>query len=162
MEKLSVVPVDKIPKDVQDCPTDDLLALYKVCQGMKEVCRDNEGVGLAAVQVGIPWRLFIALARNHYRYFVNCEWKPVTESKVKGVEGCLSLKRDGEFRRFEVERHVRVRMTGQELTDDVELKLVPVDMTVEGLDAVILQHEIDHQNLVLISDIGIELDIWRK
>jgi peptide deformylase len=135
---------------------------------MREVCDRYQGVGLSAVQVGIPWRLCLVNFPHPCRYLVNCEYKPTSETKEKGIEGCLSLiAEDGNFRRFEVERYKKINVTGYELIDDIELKLISIDIILEGWNAIIVQHELDHsewpgKNPTLISEIGVELDIWQK
>ena len=62
---MKIVPVSEIPGKsvVQDCPTTtrrlSSMSVYKTCLEMKEVCELEKGIGLSAVQVGLPWRLFI-------------------------------------------------------------------------------------------------------
>lgn len=160
--KLAIVPLADIPK-ASDCPTDGLLQVYKTCLGMEQVCTENSGVGLSAVQVGIPWKLYIVRDGNGYRYFVNCEYKGVGD-KFDSLEGCLSLKNaDGSPRHFIVSRFRTVRVTGKELVFvDSKLALKEIDLEFGNLAAVIHQHEIDHHNDILISSIGDEYLIWER
>lgn len=153
-------------EQVVDAPTGDLIGLYKVCLQMAHVCVEENGIGLSAVQVGIPWRLFVVRTESDehsFDYFVNCEYEPAGDgSKAPGIEGCLSLRnRDGSLRFFEVFRHRKVRLKGHRLVTDPELALEPVDLTAEGKYGIVYQHEVDHDQGILISDIGTELEIRR-
>jgi peptide deformylase len=167
---MDIVPVKDIPK-AEPVPLDDPLAVYKICSQMERVCTARGGVGLSAVQVGIPWKLFLILVdpkAKHYRYMVNCEYTPVEHSeKIKSIEGCLSLlDEDGQFRRFEVERYSTVKVEGMELRCHPDLRFHE-HSAVYNLDdeysqtplTIVVQHEIDHHRDVLISDIGQEIEL---
>jgi peptide deformylase len=172
---MKIVPIPEIPKkeDVVDVPTDDLVAVYKVCLEMEQVCSRNFGIGLSAVQVGIPWKLFILdfgleagkdpFTKQRFGYYVNCEYEPVGELKEQSLEGCLSIKKpNGQLRHFTVQRHAKVRVKGLELLPSPELRLVHFWTEPTSHYRIVLQHEIDHQHGILISDIGKELDIRNK
>lgn len=166
METLSIVSPENIPKDVVDCPSDNLLKIYKTCLQMAIVCVNENGIGLSAVQVGIPWRLFIVRymdnGSNKFRFFLNCKYTAVTDEKVKSLEGCLSLKNaKGDLRHFQVDRYTNIKVEGQELLADTALHLEPVTIEPKDFYSNVFQHEIDHQNLVLISDIGVEFEVWK-
>ena len=157
---LSIVPVANIPQ-AADVPVDDLLSLFKIITQMEQLCTDQDGIGLSAVQVGIPWKLFIVQRGEGYEYYINCEYEGIGE-KYKSIEGCLSLQdKFGNLRRFEVERYSSVRINGQQLiiSDSLSLVLEDVNKIEYGLYAVVFQHELDHQNDVLISQIGKEIKI---
>lgn len=157
----SIVPVSDIPKG-EDVPTDNLIEVFRVCTQLERICHDKEGVGLSAVQVGIPWKLFVTLHKGrHFRYFLNCDYAGVGEKK-KSIEGCLSLRTsDGSLRRFELDRFDTIKLTGQELVvTDKGLELKQLDDTVGGFEAIVCQHEIDHHRNVLISDIGVEIELF--
>jgi len=142
---------------------------------MAELCIKEHGIGLAAVQVGIPWKLFVVRYINEgtsatawiptndqFRFFVNCRYVPLSEEKEKSLEGCLSIRRpNGDFRHFEVDRYKQVKVEGHELLVSPELKVEPVTVEPKGFHNFVFQHEIDHQDLVLISDIGVEYEVWK-
>lgn len=163
---------DELPKEVADAPEDNLLALYKTCLQMENLCLAEYGVGLAAVQVGMPWHLFVVRkfsegvvrrADTHFRYFVNCSYEPVPgTTSSSSVEGCLSIRSAlGVLRQFQVERYGEVVVRGKELVASPELALVPVEFNPgRGLGATVFQHEIDHGFGILISDNGKELAVW--
>jgi peptide deformylase len=119
-------------------------ALSAEIQSMGELMRDALGVGLAATQVGVLHRVLVFQAHEEdpLRALVNPELAWVSEEKELGEEGCLSL--PGVH--VEVERPARVRVRGKDETGaDVELEA-------EGLEARVIQHEIDHLDGVLILD----------
>jgi peptide deformylase len=158
---MQLVPSNEIPKG-QPVPVENLMDVYKTVQKMEKLCEQESGIGLSAVQVGIPWNLFIWMERGKFRYFINCEYEPNGDDKAKAIEGCLSLKnKNGKFRNFEVERHVEVTMRGKELVVGEVLSLADVELKLSGIYSVVAQHEIDHQRSILISDIGTEIEVYR-
>jgi peptide deformylase len=131
---------------------------------MEQLCLQQQGVGLSAVQVGIPWKLFVVYFDNKitpFRYFVNCRYESNTK-KIQSLEGCLSLRNSaGDLRYFEVPRYEKVKIIGQELligTNDLEIK--DVNFEIAGLYATVFQHEIDHSDQILISEIGKEIHVF--
>jgi len=161
MSEYSIVSVDKISKkeEVVAPPKDNLVKLYNLCVEMSKLCCENDGVGLAAVQIGIPWKLFIICRMpTDLHFMIDCEYEPVDDVKRQSVEGCLSLRTSmGKLRHFKVERHEKIRVVGQELLADDKLHLEPIDKIIDGYMAVVYQHEIDHAKGILISDIGEEI-----
>lgn len=160
VQELKIVPVDQIPKG-EDVPLDNLVAVFRVCTAMEKICIDKKGAGLSAVQVGIPWKLFLISCDDHHEYYLNCEYEGLAP-KRKSIEGCLSLRNSkGELRYFDLERFAKVRIRGKQLKigDQPSLYVEDVDREIEGFQAVVFQHEIDHQNGILISDIGREIEI---
>lgn len=167
-----LVPIEEIPKNPIDCPTENLMELYKVCQEMEQICEREFGLGLSAVQIGIPWNLFVinygdegrdALTKTRYGYYINCRYTPLNEQKEKSVEGCLSIKKvDGRLRYFEVDRYSKVLITGKELLTSPDLELIDLKVIpVNPIYRTCFQHELDHSHFpgVLISEIGREVDI---
>jgi peptide deformylase len=81
----------------------------------------------------------------------------------QGVEGCLSLKdSSGNIRRFLVDRHGSISVNGLELVVEESGKLVfrSFQKIFSGFEAILYAHEIDHQNGILISQIGEEVSFW--
>lgn len=133
---------------------DELLALV---DDMIETMRAAPGVGLAAPQVSDSRRLIVVEygddeneeAPKKLFVVANPELKPLTEEKVMGVEGCLSV--PGLV--GEVARYSKVQVKGQNKRGQ------PVKITAEGWLARIFQHEVDHLNGVLFPDIAEE--VWQ-
>jgi peptide deformylase len=124
--------------------TDDLRALM---DDMLETMYAAPGIGLAAIQVGVPQRIIVMdLARDDEapqpRYFVNPEILWRSEEIAASEEGCLSVPEIFD----EVERPAQVKIRyldyqGEEIEEDAE-----------GLFAVCIQHEMDHLEGVLFID----------
>ncbi|MFH0881677.1 MAG: peptide deformylase [bacterium] len=123
--------------------------LEDLARDMVETMIREDGIGLAAPQVGILERFLVIgipgeKEDDPRRIFVFANPETVEESDEKVVmeEGCLSLPGINE----EVERPVRVVVQYQDL-DGNELTL-----EADGLLARVVQHEIDHLDGVLIVD----------
>jgi peptide deformylase len=111
---------------------------------MIAIMRDGLGVGLAATQLGRLRRLLVFQAGSDSAPtgLVNPSIEWVSEEAVVAEEGCLSLPRVA----MDVERPLHVRVGGF----DVEGQ--PLRIEASGLEARVLQHEIDHLDGVLIHD----------
>jgi peptide deformylase len=111
---------------------------------MYAIMRDGLGVGLAATQLGILRRLLVFHAGpdGEPSAIVNPEIEWISEETVVSEEGCLSLPRIS----VDVERPLFARFSGR----DVEG--APIVIEAAGLEARVLQHEIDHLDGVLILD----------
>jgi peptide deformylase len=162
---MKIVPPNEIPNtsEIVNTPTESLIKLFAAFQEMKLLCIDDNGIGLSAVQVGIPWKAFVALypEQGEARYLIDCEYEGLGD-KVDSVEGCLSLKdSSGNLQRYLVSRFEKIRIKGKELLTEGNLSLSDVDEEIEGYYAIVYQHEIDHHRGVLISDIGQEIAAWQ-
>jgi peptide deformylase len=105
----------------------------------------EEGVGLAAPQVGISQRVIVVDARDdHLDPFalVNPEIVAVGDDADRAEEGCLSIPGLKEI----VERPVAVKVKA------LDADGADVVLEAEGLLARILQHEIDHIDGILFID----------
>lgn len=168
-----IVDIDQIPTEISDVPMDDPIRVYKVCQELESLCLQNNGIGISAVQAGIPWRLFLVkgdgtcpmIPKGKFGYFVNCDYKNTTEERVVSLEGCLSIRStDGQLRSFQVERYLMVNLFGYRLllnTNDMKFEEINYSLSVLQ-QGVVFQHEADHSygQERLISKIGKEIFIW--
>jgi peptide deformylase len=111
---------------------------------MGELMHDALGIGLAATQLGVLHRVLVyrAYSDDPLTALVNpvIEWSG--EERESLEEGCLSL--PGVH--VEVERPAQVRVRAL----DIEGKELVVEA--EGLEARVIQHEIDHLDGILILD----------
>lgn len=117
-----------------------------VAERMIELMHEAPGIGLAAPQVGLPWRLFVANWTGNAgddHVFINPELADPTRDTEPRDEGCLSLPEiTAEITR---PAGVTVRATG--------LDGQRFEMTDHGsLAARVWQHEFDHLEGVLILD----------
>ena len=111
---------------------------------MGGLMHDAMGIGLAATQVGIPHRLLVYRVEHDspVNALVNPEILWTSKETEVMEEGCLSLPSV----HVDVERPIHVRVRGcDELGEDVLIEA-------SGLEARVLQHEIDHLDGVLILD----------
>jgi peptide deformylase len=111
---------------------------------MIEIMRGAMGVGLAATQVGVLRRLLVfqAGADSEPTALINPELEWLSDEAVIAEEGCLSLPRVS----MDVERPLHARFTGFDVDGE------PVRIEASGLEARVLQHELDHLDGVLILD----------
>ena len=129
-------PVERVDDDLRQLMDDMLETMYAA-----------PGIGLAAIQVGVPRQVIVMdLARQddppEPRYFVNPEILWASDETAPYEEGCLSVPEVYD----EVDRPARVRLryldyNGQEVIEEAE-----------GLFAVCIQHEMDHLKGVLFID----------
>ena len=116
---MQIVELENMPKvaDILDTPLSDPTLVYKTCQEMVELCEAENGIGLSAIQVGLPWKLFVVkstggcrlIPKGEYGFFVNCDYAPITDEQVISLEGCLSVKSsDKQSRIFEVKRYTNI------------------------------------------------------
>ena len=162
-EKLEIVPVEQIPLgQIVDLEKSNLTNVYKTCLQLKELCERSAGIGIAAVQAGIPLNLFLVKYPTGYSYFANCSYRPASEEKILHLEGCLSLVTPtGRMRTFSVERYKNILISGFQILDKSELVCKQLtDYSVSDFYAAVFQHEADHQNGILISEIGTEVEIY--
>jgi len=151
-------PITKFDKDLQTL-IDDMI----------DTMRDAPGVGLAAPQVNISEQLIVveysededeeemdaeeAESRppkpKKLYVMINPEIVKASEEKVLGVEGCLSIPGV----QGEVERHEKIQVKGLNRFGK------PLKLKVDGWMARIFQHEIDHLNGVLFTDLAVRL--WK-
>jgi peptide deformylase len=111
---------------------------------MGELMHDAYGIGLAATQVGVMHRLLVY--RTEMEGAVAALANPVLEWSSKETEsaeeGCLSLPGVA----VEVDRPIHVRVRAQDERGK------PITVEASGLEARVIQHEIDHLDGVLIVD----------
>ena len=119
---------------------------------MFDTMYDAPGIGLAAIQVGVPKRVLVIDLQEPEeeggepvrdpRVFINPEILTHSDQDVPYTEGCLSVP----DQYAEVDRPDRIRARWMELDGKVR------EEEIEGLLAVCLQHEMDHLNGVLFID----------
>lgn len=127
--------------------------LNKILEEMKKILvsqKDPEGVGLAANQVGLPYKIFLARFETKKNApvftFINPEILEHSEElqpdEKKGpLEGCLSLpKYYGVVKRWKW-----VKLKYQTVDDDTSNLKFQIS-NFEGFPATVIQHEMDHLN----------------
>lgn len=122
--------------------TDELRTLIA---DMFDTMYAEEGVGLAAPQVGVSLRIIVVDPHEdgvEAFALVNPVIAEFSEEVERGEEGCLSIPGLKEI----VERPAHVRVTGTSPHGE------PVEIAADGLLARILQHEVDHLDGILFLD----------
>jgi peptide deformylase len=128
--------------------------LQTLIDDMLETMYDAPGIGLAAVQVGVPKRVLVidlqepesdeedAPAVKRPLIFINPQIVEGSEDHSIYSEGCLSVP----DQYAEVERPARIRASWMDRNGRIH------EEELEGLLATCLQHEMDHLNGVLFID----------
>lgn len=136
-------PVEAIDEDLQ-----------RLIDDMFETMYDAPGIGLAAIQVGVPKRLLVidlqepesdeedAPPVKNPRVFINPQILESSADVAVYNEGCLSVPE--QF--AEVERPATIRASWMDREGRIH------EQTIDGLLATCLQHEMDHLNGVLFID----------
>jgi peptide deformylase len=129
-------PVTKITDDIRTLVADMFETMYKA-----------PGIGLAAIQVGVPQRVVTMdlskrEAEAEPKVFINPEITWSSEEKSPYEEGCLSIPDIHE----DVERPSRVKIRYLDLAGKAH------EEDADGLFATCIQHEVDHLNGVLFID----------
>ena len=160
---LQIVPPNEIPAALDNelmaqVTASDLAYLGSL---MANLCLQKNGVGLSAVQVGIPLPFFVASEnQNDFIYLYYCEYEG-TDNKISSIEGCLSLlDKSGQTRRFLLSRYKTILCKGKKVVsygDRIQLEGCEVEY--DGFMSIVRQHEIDHHNFKLISELGKEIQI---
>lgn len=127
----------------------DTPALKELLQDMQDTMAALNGAGLAAPQIGVSLQVVIFGVEHSQRYpdaesvpftvLLNPVLTPLTEQMEEDWEGCLSIP----GMRGLVPRYTRLRYQG------VDAYGAPVDRTVTGFHARVVQHECDHLNGIL-------------
>ena len=130
------LPVEKVDSDLQKLMDDMLETMYSA-----------PGIGLAAIQVGVPKRVIVIDIApkdqpKNPMYFVN----PIIISKSKDnsiyEEGCLSV--PGQFAEIQRPEKCKVKY--------LDYHGQPKEIIAEGMLATCIQHEIDHLEGILFID----------
>jgi peptide deformylase len=129
-------PVEKVDAEIR-----------QLVQDMFETMYGAPGIGLAAIQVGVPKRVVtMDLAKKEEardpKVYINPELVWASEERSTYEEGCLSIPEYYE----EVERPAEVKIRYMDLEGNQQ------EIEANGLLATCLQHEIDHLNGVLFID----------
>jgi len=136
----------QVSQPVSDIPSPELTQLLA---DMRDTMQAHDGAGIAAPQIGVPKRVVIFGLTHNPRYpdaepvpqtvLINPRIELLGEETEDGWEGCLSVP----GMRGLVPRYQKLRYVG------VDENAQPIDRTVSGFHARVVQHEIDHLDGVL-------------
>jgi peptide deformylase len=127
-------------------PVEDFasIELAQLIVDMHDTMRALDGAGLAAPQIGVGLQVVIFEVSSNPRYpdaesvpftvLINPRLTPLSDEVEAGWEGCLSVP----GMRGLVPRHTRLRYQGLDPAGQ------PIDRSVSGFHARVVQHEVDH------------------
>ncbi|MFC4291684.1 peptide deformylase [Sphingorhabdus arenilitoris] len=163
---MAILPILEVPdprlKTISQPVTEFNADLRKLVEDMFETMYDAPGIGLAAIQVGVPKRVLVIDLQepaphdhehgehcNHDhdvvrdpRIFINPEILDPSEDMASYNEGCLSVP----DQYAEVDRPAKIRARWQDLDGKTH------EEEMDGLMATCLQHEMDHLEGILFID----------
>lgn len=121
--------------------------IRKLVDDMAESMYAADGIGLAAVQIGVPKRVIVIdldqkEGKKNPRPFINPKILWASEEMAVFEEGCLSVPEIWD----DVERPARIRC------EYLDIDGKTVELEADGMLATCLQHEMDHLNGVLFID----------
>jgi peptide deformylase len=121
--------------------------IRKLVGDMAESMYAADGIGLAAVQIGVPKRVIVIdldqkEGKKNPRAFINPKIVWASEEMAVFEEGCLSVPEIWD----DVERPARIK------AEYLDLDGKKVELEADGMLATCLQHEMDHLNGVLFID----------
>ncbi|MBX9567377.1 MAG: peptide deformylase [Candidatus Obscuribacterales bacterium] len=133
-------------------PIQSIMQAAKICRVLTEKLWEIQGAGLAAPQIGVPYRIFVFEVRKTELFpdreesplytMINPELEILDESTVVNYEGCFSV--PGYLGLVPRARALRVKWTDP----DESLR----EEVFEDYRARVIQHEMDHLNGVVYID----------
>ena len=102
---------------------------------------NDNSIGLACNQLGLPGRIIIVKMKNKWEHFINPVIHYKSKDKIITQESCLSVP----GKTIKVER-------SKEITIYFEKPCLGCGSDFSGMDAIVIQHEIDHLNGIIITD----------
>ena len=124
-------PIEEITEEVRD-----------LADKMTETMFREDGIGLAAPQVGVGKKLVVINLEDEFHIMINPEIAEKSEEEESMDEGCLSVPGV----EAPVSRSKEVLVRGKNLDGE------EVELEKEGLPARVFQHEVDHVNGTLFID----------
>lgn len=116
--------------------------IEQVEEALERLMRDENGIGFAANQMGLLYRVFAMQIDSEVRFYYNPEILTKSDEEVVIEEGCLSF--PGLY--FKVKRAKQVMVRYQDSTG------VFHEETMDGITARCFQHELDHLDGVCFTD----------
>ena len=118
---------------------------------LETVMEEYKGVGISAIQIGVPYRVFLA-GYPEPEVFINPKVLERSSYMKSDFEGCLSC--PGVMVRIKRSSYIVL-----EYTSIREEKFVKIKRKFKDFEARVVQHELDHLNGFLIEDRG---KVYRK
>ncbi|HEY2834993.1 MAG TPA: peptide deformylase [Rhizomicrobium sp.] len=134
--KVVSAPVERVDAEIR-----------KLAEDMANSMYDAEGIGLAAVQIGVAKRVIVMDldqkdGKKDWRVFINPKITWASEEMATFEEGCLSVPEIWD----DVERPARIK------AKYLDLDGKKIEIEADGMLATCLQHEMDHLEGILFID----------
>lgn len=150
---MPILPIKKYPETVLRKKAREIKfitpEIKNLIANMKETIATEEGIGLAASQVGVLERVIVLKTEKGLEVFINPKILKKSKEKEVAEEGCLSF--PSLWLKIKRPKEVEIR-TLNEKEEKLETK-------VQGLLARVFQHEIDHLDGILFID---RLSFWQR
>ena len=139
----------KYPAKILGQPAQEVIeinpAVLALILQMEQAMEKNDGIGLAAPQIGVAERIIIVKDAKENHAFLNTEVVSRSKATITDEEGCLSL--PGIFVKVKRSKQIKVACKTPESKE--------ITIEAAGLGARIFQHEIDHlQGKLIINRIS--------
>jgi len=109
---------------------------------MRDIMQKNKGVGISAIQVGVPLRIMVVESCQENFVLINPEIIKLGKEKIPFREGCLSF--PGCYSQILRPEKVKLKAKNLEWKD--------IEIEADGLIGRCFQHEIDHMNGIVFID----------
>lgn len=135
-------PDPRLRKIAQEVALDEIASLAELSQNMIETMFTDDGVGLAAPQIGESIRLITVNSQDGVKIMFNPKITKFSLLKEWGEEGCLSVPNVfGDVKRYK-------KITCTFIDSDGKKRILQAS----GLMARVIQHEVDHLDGILFID----------
>lgn len=139
--ELKLVPYQEVENvECSDVTEQDIPQILTYIKDMESIAKAHNGIGIAAPQVGIKKRFYLALTDGQYELFCNAKYYRGNASRNSHLEGCLS---------YPLNDHTLAKRWKEVMVHYdmiVNNKLVPMKKKFKSIEAFEHQHEIDHLN----------------
>ena len=142
-----IVTDEKILRTMSSEWNGNMKQLEEIVDKMGEAMEEYEGVGISAIQVGLPYRIFLAGPIDSPELVMNPKILEKSPFMKSDWEGCLSCPNT----MVKIKRAKNITL---EYTSVRKGEFVKVKRKFTDFDARVVQHELDHLNGFLITDRG--------
>ena len=116
--------------------------IKQLCFDMIKIIKENNGVGLAAPQIGVLKRIITIYTGDKPAVFINPKITKKSRNKEINEEGCLSFPK----------LFLKIKRAKTIEAEAINMEGKPIQIKADNLAARIFQHEVDHLDGILIID----------
>jgi len=142
------------PFDIEEFKKEEKISVTEFCNNMFETMVKYGGIGLSANQVGKPYRMFVMgdnpnIEKGKKWVCINPEVTNVSKDTIRYKEGCLTFP----FLFLDIERPQKVKV--KYLNEQLET----VEEEFDGIVSRCYQHELDHMNGLVFTELVSKLKL---